>query len=75
MIYQKQPPTEYGFKDFNGNAWCDRWVDTSNWLTRDVNKSAGRIVMPDSLVQQERDRFLDQRHRHYVLCAGIARGR
>lgn len=64
--YEAQQPIEYGFTDFMGGTWCDAWVDTYNQLTADINKSANMPVYSDSLTQQERDFFLDQRNRTFV---------
>lgn len=73
MTHDKQPQIKHGFTDMSGNEWNDAYVDCYNSLTNDINKSAGREVKADSLVQQERDFFLDCRHRNYVafmnMCA------
>lgn len=71
MIYEKQPITSYGFVDFNGNQWCNAWVDTYNRFTHDINKSAGIEVKSGSLTQKERDFYLDQRHKTFVQLLSI----
>jgi len=72
--YDVQPAIEYGFKAFNKYQWCNSWVDSYNNLTRDINKSSNFPVKSDSLTQKERDFFLDQRHKLFVMFVDILRG-
>ena len=72
VIHDKQPMIEYGFKDMDGNIWCDSWVDSYNELTRLVNKSAG-IEICSGLLVNERDFYLNQRHKLYVQFLDIKR--
>jgi len=68
MIYDSQPMLEPGFKDMNGNVWPINWVRSYNLFTRDINKSANIPLKSSSLLQQERDLLLDNRHRFFVWC-------
>lgn len=69
--HEPQSPLSYGFKDLNGNTWCDPWVDTYNRFTGIINRSGDGSA--GSLSEQEREFYLAQRHRHYQQCANIAR--
>lgn len=71
MIYDKQSQIGYEFTDMNGNPWANNWINTYNEFTRLINRHL--VCDPDSLTQQERDFYLDQRHKHYVQCAAIAK--
>lgn len=51
---------EYGFKDINGNLWCDAWVD-------DYNRQTEYIKSINPLNTEKLNFYLDQRHRTYVL--------
>ena len=54
---------KYNDTDMNGNTWCKSWVDTYNRLTALIERTYG-----DEL----RERYRDERHRHYVSCMTIA---
>lgn len=69
--YEPQEPLLYGFKDVNGNSWCDPWVDTYNRFTEIINRSGDGIV--GSLAEREREFYIDQRHRNYQQFAALAR--
>lgn len=69
--HEPQSRLQYGFRDMNGNAWCDQWVDSYNHLTDIINHSGDGIK--GSLSEQEREFFLDQRHRSYQQYTSIAR--
>jgi len=73
MVHEKQPLIEYGFKDYAGNTWYDLWVDSYNEFTHLINRSAGIEIKSDSLTQQERDFYLDQRHKTYVQFVDICK--
>ncbi len=72
MIYDKQKMIGYSFTDMNGNTWKKQWVDCYNNLTNDINKSAGIVCNPNSLMDIEREFFLDQRHKNYVQFCELA---
>jgi len=72
MIYDRQPKMQYGFSDFNGNQWCNQWVDSYNNYTRSINKSAGIPIKTGSLTDLERNAALDIRHSFYVQVSDIA---
>jgi len=64
--YEQQSNIEYGYIDYMGNKWPDRFIDTYNRYTNDVNKSAGIPIKPDSLTQKEREFYLNQRHAFFI---------
>jgi hypothetical protein len=49
----------------------DTYINTYNLMTDDINKSALIEVKSDSLTQKERDYFLDQRHKHFLMTVSI----
>lgn len=57
---------QYGFMDFAGNEWPDSYVDAYNNITKELNKTADREITPGSLVEQERQFLLDQRHKLFA---------
>ena len=67
---------EYNFKDFNGNTWCDSWVDSYNHFN-DILKKFQSI--PDSelspLTKKEINFYLDQRHKIFTLHVELAEAR
>ena len=64
--YEQQSNIEYGYIDYMGNKWPDRFIDTYNRYTADINKSAGIPIKPDSLTQKEREFYLNQRHAFFI---------
>ncbi len=73
MKHDMQPQTEYGFIDMHGHKWCNAWVDTYNRFTDKVNKSAGVELHAGSLAANEREFYLDQRHKTFVQFINIKR--
>lgn len=73
MIHEKQPMMKYSHTDMNGNLWSKHAVDFYNQLTKDINKSADIEVKTDSLTDQEREFFLDQRHKNYIQFCSMAK--
>ena len=53
---------DYGFVDYNGNAWCNAWVDTYNNYSRHILSIAG----DSSMCFDERDAVADRRHQFFV---------
>jgi hypothetical protein len=53
----------YKDTDINGNTWCKPWVDTYNRLT---------ALIECTRCDELRERYKDERHKHYVLCMTIA---
>lgn len=49
---------EYGFKDFNGNAWNNHMVDGYNAYNRDINATQ----QPDTI-----EGLKDRRHQYFML--------
>ena len=64
----EQGMIEYGFVDFNGNEWPDLFVDRYNDISKEINRTANREIESGSLVEQERQFLLDQRHRLFIQC-------
>lgn len=58
--YEIQPYIEYGFIDYNGNKWCDEWVNTYNRYTDDINSESWQV---------ERDLLLDNRHKFFIWAS------
>ena len=67
-IQEKQFLMNYGFTDFNGNDWCDAWVDSYNLYSELINKHAGREVQLGSEVDKCLEFHKDQRHKHFMSC-------
>ena len=59
-----QPLIPYGYKAYTGKALANAHVDTYNRLTEEINTwiAAGRDVP---------EHILNERHRHFALCATI----
>lgn len=62
----EQGMLEYGFTDFKGNKWPDTYVDRYNQMSKEINKTANMEIIPGSLIEQERQFLLDQRHRLFI---------
>lgn len=54
---------EYGFIDFAGCAWPNKWVDTYNRITERINQSTGETA----------ERLKDHRHRYFQACIDVGR--
>lgn len=67
MTYTEQAqPLLYSVIDMDGNTWTQAETAAYNDLTNKINTSANRPIESGSLVEQEREFYLDQRHRLHV---------
>ena len=67
MTYTEQAqPLLDSITDIAGNTWHKCEVDSYNRLTAKINETANRPIKPGSLTEQEREFYLDQRHRLYT---------
>ena len=73
MIYiqEAQQAMEYGFEDFNGNSWCNSWVDSYNLYNELINRHAGREIKTGSETHSCIEFHKDQRHKHFVSILEI----
>jgi hypothetical protein len=56
---------DYGFVDYNGNSWCDAWVDTYNNYSRHIASISGDSPMSFD----ERAAVADRRHQFFATIA------
>lgn len=67
MTYTEQAqPLLDSVTDMDGNTWTQAETAAYNDLTDKINASADRPIESGSLVEQEREFYLDQRHRLHV---------
>jgi hypothetical protein len=55
-------PMDYGFVDYNGNHWCNAWVETYNNYSRHILSVSGDSPM----CYEERDAIADKRHQFFA---------
>lgn len=72
----KTDKVEYGFVDFNGNSWCNAWVDSYNNYSKDIANLLHFVGVEypkvGSLMRKHLDFLLDNRHRYFVLCMNLS---
>lgn len=69
-----QAPLNYGFIDYNGNAWSNSSVDTYNRFNEQVVKREKKLPLPaNSLAFKELEFYRDQRHKTFTLLCDIAK--
>jgi len=66
-----QPMISDPFLDINGNSWPNTFIATYNRFTQLINRSAGKEIARESLTYNEREFYLDQRHKNYVQFSTI----
>ncbi|MEI6423718.1 MAG: hypothetical protein WCP55_15985 [Lentisphaerota bacterium] len=62
---------DYGFIDYNGNAWSNASVDTYNLIDAEVSKRLKLNPAYGSLARTELEFYLDQRHKTFVQLSEI----